>query len=140
MAPWLQVLVVTSLVLAMTSPVMTSSSSPPPLDGRTGGGGGGGPIVARFRGDVLQHLVVDKHSGLVYVGDVNVLYQLGADLDKQVVVKTGPRMDSTDCPPVECHSSWPKRMTDNVNKALVIDYTDTRLIACGSLFQGKLRP
>jgi len=134
MAPWLQVLVVTSLVLAMASPVMTSSSSPPPLDGRTGGGGG--PIVARFRGDVLQHLVVDKHSGLVYVGDVNVLYQLGADLDKQVVVKTGPRMDSTDCPPVECHSSWPKRMTDNVNKALVIDYTDTRLIACGSLFQG----
>ena len=27
-------------------------------------------------------------------------------------------------------------MTDNVNKALVIDYNNARLISCGSLFQG----
>ena len=27
-------------------------------------------------------------------------------------------------------------MTDNVNKALVIDYNNSRLISCGSLFQG----
>ena len=30
-----------------------------------------------------------------------------------------------------------KKMSNNVNKALVIDYSDSRLISCGSLFQGK---
>ena len=30
-----------------------------------------------------------------------------------------------------------KKLSNNVNKALVIDYSDSRLISCGSLFQGK---
>ena len=30
-----------------------------------------------------------------------------------------------------------KKMSNNVNKALVIDYSDSRLISCGSLFQGN---
>ena len=29
-----------------------------------------------------------------------------------------------------------RKLTNNVNKALVIDYSDSRLISCGSLFQG----
>lgn len=101
-----------------------------------------GPIVATFSeptgngGHRLQHLVVDKHSALVYVGGVNRLYQLSPELDRQVTVETGPREDSPDCPAVDCLGSVIKRLTDNVNKALVIDYTDTRLIACGTLYQG----
>ena len=35
-----------------------------------------------------------------------------------------------DCPP-----SVEKKLTSNVNKALVIDYSDSRLISCGSVFQ-----
>ena len=144
-APWRHGLVLLLLLASlMTSSVVTSASAtlttPEESNGRNGGTGGSGTIVAKFRGDLLQHLVVDKHSGLVYVGDVNMLYQLGADLERQVVVKTGPRMDYTGCPAGDCDSSHLKRMTDNVNKALVIDYTDTRLIACGSLFQGKKNP
>ena len=100
-----------------------------------------GPAVATFsepEGQRLQHLVVDKHSALVYVGGVNHLYQLSPDLERQVTVVTGPRDDSPECPAVDCLNSVIKRPTDNVNKALVIDYTDTRLIACGTLFQGKI--
>lgn len=102
----------------------------------------GGPIVATFSESAanghhrLQHLVVDKHSALVYVGGVNRLYQLSPELDKQVTVETGPRDDSPECPAVDCLGSVVKKSTDNVNKALVIDYTDTRLIACGTLYQG----
>ena len=29
-----------------------------------------------------------------------------------------------------------KKLTSNVNKALVIDYSDSRLISCGSIYQG----
>ena len=101
------------------------------------------PIVAIFRVSNdhsragLQHLVVDKHSGLVYVGGVNRLYQLSPELDRQVTVETGPREDSSDCPADhDCPSSVVERPTDNINKALVIDYTDTHLIACGTLYQG----
>ena len=35
------------------------------------------------------------------------------------------------------HFQVEKKMSNNVNKALVIDYSDSRLISCGSLFQGK---
>lgn len=101
-----------------------------------------GPVVATYSesnaGHKLQHLVVDKHSALVYVGGVNRLYQLSPELDRIEVVETGPREDSPECPAVDCLGSVLKRPTDNVNKALVIDYTDTRLIACGTLFQGTL--
>ena len=104
-----------------------------------------GPIVAIFRVSNdhsragLQHLVVDKHSGLVYVGGVNRLYQLSPELDRQVTVETGPREDSPDCPAVDCLGSVVKRPTDNINKALVIDYTDARIIACGTLHQGIIK-
>lgn len=54
-----------------------------------------------------------------------------------MTVETGPRADSPDCPAVDCLQTVVKRSTDNVNKALVIDYTDTRLIACGTIFQGR---
>ena len=129
---------VLSLLLAMVAIAMT------------GGGGvsaAAGPIVATFSesgnghhnngGHRLQHLVVDKHSALVYVGGVNRLYQLSPELDRQVTVETGPREDSPDCPAVDCLGSVLKRPTDNINKALVIDYTDTRLIAYGTLYQGN---
>lgn len=89
------------------------------------------PTVQAF-----NHLVVDKNTGRVYIGAVNRLYQLSPDLDLVVSEVTGPKMDSLDCSVVECTSVVNKKLTDNVNKALVIDYTTTRLIACGTLTQG----
>ncbi len=102
-----------------------------------------GPIVAIFtkpanlvkNGDHnrLQHIVVHNDS-TVYVGGVNILYQLSSELELQVTVETGPEEDS--CPSVDCYDVIPKTLTDNVNKALVIDYENERLIACGTLYQG----
>ena len=84
----------------------------------------------------MNHLVVDKNTGRVYVGAINRLYQLSPDLVLVVKEVTGPKSDSTACSMLDCPREAQKRPVDNVNKALVIDYTTTRLISCGSLFQG----
>lgn len=96
-------------------------------------------IIKTFTDNKVQtfnHLVVDKNTGRVYIGAVNRLYQLSPDLELVVSEETGPEMDSDDCSVLECTAAFSKKLTDNVNKALVIDYTTTRLISCGSLFQG----
>uniref|UniRef100_A0A224XGD6 Putative plexins functional semaphorin receptor n=1 Tax=Panstrongylus lignarius TaxID=156445 RepID=A0A224XGD6_9HEMI len=99
-------------------------------------------IVSTFSDDTgapdfkFNHLVVDKNTGRVFIGAVNRLYQLSPDLELVVAETTGPQEDSTDCSVIDCPTSAVKKLTDNVNKALVIDYTTTRLIVCGSLFQG----
>ncbi|KAK4872260.1 hypothetical protein RN001_016384 [Aquatica leii] len=89
------------------------------------------PAVERF-----NHLVVDKNTGRVYIGAVNRLYQLSPELELVIAEVTGPKYDSDECSVLECTTSVNKKLTDNVNKALVIDYTTTRLISCGSLSQG----
>ncbi|XP_033218924.1 plexin-A4 [Belonocnema kinseyi] len=86
--------------------------------------------------DRMNHLVVDKNTGRVYVGAVNRLYQLAPDLNLVVKVVTGPKKDNPDCSMMDCPKDVEKKLTDNVNKALVIDYTTSKLISCGSLFQG----
>ncbi|KAK0081379.1 hypothetical protein PV326_007697, partial [Microctonus aethiopoides] len=84
----------------------------------------------------MNHLVVDKNTGRVYVGAVNRLYQFSPDLQLVVKAITGPQEDALDCSSFDCPRETVKRQVDNVNKALVIDYTTTRLISCNSLFQG----
>lgn len=83
----------------------------------------------------MNHLVVDKNTGRVYVGAVNRLYQLSPDLDLVVKEITGPKPDSPECSTMDCPAESTRKLLDNVNKALVLDYTTTRLISCGSLFQ-----
>eukprot|EP00096_Caligus_rogercresseyi_P001343 TRINITY_DN1211_c0_g2_i1.p1 TRINITY_DN1211_c0_g2~~TRINITY_DN1211_c0_g2_i1.p1 ORF type:complete len:1044 (+),score=347.68 TRINITY_DN1211_c0_g2_i1:181-3132(+) len=83
----------------------------------------------------FNHLVVDKVTGRVYVGGVNRLYQLNLDLSRPLRVVTGPQEDTPQCS-VLPKCAFATRPTDNVNKALVIDYAESRLISCGSLFQG----
>ncbi|XP_043256480.1 plexin-A4 [Colletes gigas] len=96
-------------------------------------------IVERFHDPEVKrmnHLVVDKNTGRVYVGAVNRLYQLSPDLSLVVKEVTGPKGDSPACSMIDCPRETPTRLVDNVNMALVIDYTTTRLIACGTLSQG----
>lgn len=87
----------------------------------------------------FSNLEVDTVTGRVYIGAVNRLYQLSPDLTLTESAVTGPKEDSPMCSSVlpECSDSF-KKLTDNVNKALVIDYAESRLIECGSLFQGDL--
>ena len=75
-------------------------------------------------------------SGRVYIGAVNKLYQLSHDLELTANAITGPKEDSPLCSVLpDCHSNVEKKLTNNVNKALVIDYAESRIIECGSLFQ-----
>ncbi|XP_059489451.1 plexin-A2 isoform X1 [Neocloeon triangulifer] len=98
-----------------------------------------GDIVRTFTDEGTEkfnHMVVDKNTGRVFVGAVNRLYQLSPELDQVMSEITGPFEDSPDCSVLDCPPNVVQKLTDNVNKALVIDYSTTRLISCGSLFQG----
>ncbi|XP_078402711.1 plexin-A2-like [Cetorhinus maximus] len=86
----------------------------------------------------LNHLAVHSITGNVYVGAVNWIYKLSSNLTLLLKHKTGPEEDNKSCyPPLivqPCNE--PLTMTNNVNKLLLIDYSENRLLACGSLFQG----
>lgn len=91
--------------------------------------------VAKFD-TKLNHLLVDTVTGRVFVGGVNRLYQLSPDLELHETVKTGPQNDSVECTILDCPLNAVRKPTDNYNKVLLIDRATSRLIACGSLFQG----
>ncbi|XP_059805912.1 plexin-A2-like isoform X2 [Hypanus sabinus] len=86
----------------------------------------------------FNHMAVHSVTGNVYVGAVNRIYKLSSNLTLLLSHKTGPEEDNKLCyPPLivqPCNE--PLTLTNNVNKLLLIDYTDNRLLACGSLFQG----
>ncbi|XP_062416372.1 plexin-A2-like, partial [Pungitius pungitius] len=86
----------------------------------------------------LSHLAVHRSSGALYVGAVNRVYKLSANLTLLVSHDTGPEYDNKACyPPLIVQPcSEPLAATDNVNKLLLIDYSHGRLLACGSLYQG----
>lgn len=99
-------------------------------------------IVERFEDDRWQeftHLTVDKNTGTVYAGGVNRLYQLDPNLRRLQYVVTGPVNDSVECSASDCKGETIQNMkaTNNVNKVLVIDYTRSRLIVCGTVRQGS---
>ncbi|XP_055922335.1 plexin-A4 isoform X2 [Eupeodes corollae] len=84
----------------------------------------------------LNHLVVDTITGRVYVGGINRLFQLSPELELHESVTTGPQNDSVECTVLDCPAHAVRQPTDNVNKVLLIDRATSRLISCGSLFQG----
>ncbi|XP_010611463.1 plexin-A2 isoform X1 [Fukomys damarensis] len=86
----------------------------------------------------FSHLAVHRRTGAVYVGAVNRVYKLTGNLTIQVAHKTGPEEDNKSCyPPLIVQPCGEVlTLTDNVNKLLLIDYPENRLLACGSLYQG----
>ncbi len=89
----------------------------------------------------LSNFVLSTTGSAVYVGGTNVLYQLDSeDLVVQSLVKTGPQLDSVKCHATGCGGSTANvstLLTDNVNKALVVDSENKKLIVCGSIRQGS---
>jgi len=90
----------------------------------------------------LRRLAVDPQSGTVYVGAVNHVYQLNADLSRVVVdVTTGPVQDNKDCADFDRNGNLdcdlPTSLTDNYNQVTIfccvnykvdcfeVDYTHT---------------
>ncbi|OCT87335.1 plexin-B2 isoform X2 [Xenopus laevis] len=85
----------------------------------------------------LNHLVVESDTGIVYIGAVNRLYQLSADLHLQENFTTGPKLDKKSCtPPIDSQQCPSAEMTDNYNKLLLLDKPYKRIIVCGSIFKG----
>ena len=73
----------------------------------------------------FNSLAIDKNTGRVYIGAVNKLYQLSPDLELTVNAITGPKEDSPLCSVLpDCPNNVEKKLTNNVNKALVIDYAE----------------
>uniref|UniRef100_A0A673CJ03 Plexin-A2 n=1 Tax=Sphaeramia orbicularis TaxID=375764 RepID=A0A673CJ03_9TELE len=87
---------------------------------------------------VFNHLTVHQTTGALYIGAVNRVYKLSGNLTLLVSHDTGPEDDNKACyPPLIVQPcSEPLVATNNVNKLLLIDYSQNRLLACGSLYQG----
>ncbi|CAL8402027.1 unnamed protein product [Arctogadus glacialis] len=102
----------------------------------------GVPALSVFQSErkewALNHLTVHQSTGALYVGAVNRIYKLSANLTLLVSHDTGPEYDNKACyPPLIVQPcSEPLASTDNVNKLLLVDYSHNRLLACGSLYQG----
>ncbi|XP_075385933.1 plexin-A2 [Tenrec ecaudatus] len=102
----------------------------------------GMPQFSTFRSEnrdwTFNHLTVHRGTGAVYVGAINRVYKLTGNLTIQVAHKTGPEEDNKSCyPPLIVQPcSEVLTLTNNVNKLLLIDYSENRLLACGSLYQG----
>ncbi|KAM7170790.1 plexin-A2 isoform 2-T2 [Macrochelys suwanniensis] len=86
----------------------------------------------------FNHLTVHQDTGAVYIGAINRVYKLSGNLTILVAHKTGPEEDNKSCyPPLIVQPcSEILTLTNNVNKLLIIDYSENRLLACGSLYQG----
>uniref|UniRef100_A0AAZ3P9U1 Plexin-A2 n=1 Tax=Oncorhynchus tshawytscha TaxID=74940 RepID=A0AAZ3P9U1_ONCTS len=86
----------------------------------------------------FNHLTVHQTTGALYIGAVNRVYKLSGNLTLMVSHDTGPEDDNKACyPPLIVQPcSEPLTSTSNVNKLLLIDYSQNRLLACGSLYQG----
>uniref|UniRef100_A0A8C5GLS8 Plexin-A1 n=1 Tax=Gouania willdenowi TaxID=441366 RepID=A0A8C5GLS8_GOUWI len=86
----------------------------------------------------LTHLAIHNKTGEVYVGAVNWIFKLSSNLTKLRSHMTGPVVDNEKCYPPPSVQSCPHDLTQtpNVNKLLLIDYAQNRLIACGSTSQG----
>ncbi|XP_034445779.1 plexin-A2 isoform X2 [Hippoglossus hippoglossus] len=87
---------------------------------------------------IFNHLTVHQSTGALYIGAVNRVYKLSGNLTLLVSHDTGPEDDNKACyPPLIVQPcSEPLVSTNNVNKLLLIDYSQNRLLACGSLYQG----
>ena len=99
-------------------------------------------VVSRYIDEELQsfqHIAVDKSTGAVYVAGVNRLYQLDPDLNLLQTVITGPVNDSVKCSASGCKGEdiASMKLTDNINKVLLLDYLRARVIVCGTVRQGS---
>uniref|UniRef100_A0A669DWD5 Plexin-A1 n=1 Tax=Oreochromis niloticus TaxID=8128 RepID=A0A669DWD5_ORENI len=86
----------------------------------------------------LTHLAIHMKTGEVYVGAVNRIFKLSSNLTNLRSHMTGPVVDNEKCypPPSVQSCNHELAQTPNVNKLLLIDYAQNRLIACGSTSQG----
>lgn len=85
---------------------------------------------------LINNVVADPHTGRLYVGAVNALYQLNPDLDVESRTETGPKRDNRLCTPPVTDACEEATDTDNHNKLLLVYKERDVLVVCGSIFRG----
>lgn len=82
----------------------------------------------------LTLVAIDKTSGQVIVGGINLLATLDADLQNVVSKSIGPKFDSENCFKEPCTESMLYR--DNTVTILEINHIHKYVLVCGSVWQG----
>lgn len=85
---------------------------------------------------LINNVVADPRTGLLYVGAVNTLYQLSPELEVQSKAETGPKRDNRLCTPPVTEACVEAVDTDNHNKLLLVHPAKNTLVVCGSIFRG----
>ncbi|KAM9375774.1 plexin-B2b isoform 1-T3 [Pholidichthys leucotaenia] len=120
MASWLPLLLFFSFCQSITRTQEESSSIPP----------------VEFSSETLiNNVVQDLHTGRIYLGAVNAIYQLGPSLRRQARAETGPKEDDRACTPPASACQDTKPMP-NSNKLLLVHPSNGSLIVCGSRYRG----
>lgn len=92
---------------------------------------------AHFTSDTLiNNVVSDPRTGRLYVGAVNNLYQLSANLEVESRTETGPKRDNKQCTPPVTEACEEAEDTANHNKLLLVHKAKDVLVVCGSVFRG----
>ncbi|MEQ2164005.1 hypothetical protein GOODEAATRI_002084 [Goodea atripinnis] len=86
--------------------------------------------------EVINNVVADPHTGRLYVGAVNRLYQLNSNLEEESRAETGPKRDNRVCTPPITDACEEAVKTNNHNKLLLVHSAKNELVVCGSLFRG----
>ncbi|KAI4903611.1 hypothetical protein NFI96_015160 [Prochilodus magdalenae] len=85
---------------------------------------------------LINTVAQDPHTGRIYLGAVNAIYQLDARLQLESKAETGPKKDNPSCtPPITSQCSEVKDR-DNINKLLLPNPKNGSLVVCGSIFRG----
>uniref|UniRef100_H3CIC5 Plexin b2a, tandem duplicate 1 n=1 Tax=Tetraodon nigroviridis TaxID=99883 RepID=H3CIC5_TETNG len=85
---------------------------------------------------LINNVVADPQTGLLYVGAVNSLHQLSPDLQVLSRSETGPKRDNRLCTPPVTEACEEAVDTDNHNKLLLVHRAQNALVVCGSVFRG----
>lgn len=85
---------------------------------------------------IINNVVGDPRTGLLYVGAVNSLHQLSPDLQVLSRTDTGPKRDNRLCTPPVTEACEEAVDTDNHNKLLLVHRAKNALVVCGSIFRG----
>lgn len=85
---------------------------------------------------LINNVVSDPRTGRLYVGAVNSLYQLNAELGVEYRTEMGPKRDNKQCTPPVTDACEEAVDTDNHNKLLLVHGARDMLVVCGSIFRG----
>lgn len=89
-----------------------------------------------FSATLINNVVADPRTGLLYAGAVNSLHQLSPDLQVLSRSETGPKRDNRLCTPPVTEACEEAVDTDNHNKLLLVHPAQNALVVCGSVFRG----